>query len=243
MDNREANSNRHPPACTCVDCVNRRLGITKQKIRNTRYNEYHDARNRQNADTPKLRYVLIPTILIILVIVYVVATSNNVNLDTIKSAVQVGQNSPKQEVPNNNVVDKLLDKSVVDYASKFNQYRQSKGLASLEFTDDLNQIASRRLEELKTDFSHTSAGNYNQHLAENIVESKTTIEFVFEVGTLGNQQALEMWKGSPGHNANMLDVSYKYTGYAIGGGYAVQLFSEFKTINGVPQLPPGYSWR
>ena len=41
---------------------------------------------------------------------------------------------------------------------------------------------------------------------------------------------------------NMLDTSYKYTGYAIGGGYAVQLFTEYPTINGEPQLPPSWYW-
>jgi hypothetical protein len=130
-------------------------------------------------------------------------------------------------------VDDLWDTSVDDYANKFNQYRQSTGLSPLEFTDDLNRVAELRLQELYTDFSHYSAGNYNKHLAENIGIS---------TGFLSNSDALSMWQNSPEHNANMLDSSYKYTGYAIGNGYAVQVFTEFTTINGKPQLPPGWYW-
>ena len=35
---------------------------------------------------------------------------------------------------------------------------------------------------------------------------------------------------------------YKYTGYAIGDGYAVQVFTEYPIIDGEPQLPPGWHW-
>lgn len=129
--------------------------------------------------------------------------------------------------------------TVNDYAKMFNQFRQSNGLQPLMFTDDLNRIAALRLQELKTDYSHHSAGNYNQHLGENIAMS---------TGALNNSSALNMWENSPGHRANMLDSTYRYTGYAIydggfwGGAYAVQVFSEFETVNGVPQLPPGWYW-
>jgi len=131
------------------------------------------------------------------------------------------------------VVDDVWETSVDDYANKLNQYRLSKGLNAFEFTDDLNGVAELRLKELYTNFSHYSAGNYNEHLAENIAMS---------TGFLSNSDALLMWQNSPGHNANMLDSSYKYTGYAIGNGYAVQVFTEFTTINGKPQLPPGWYW-
>lgn len=122
---------------------------------------------------------------------------------------------------------------VVDYALIFNEYRVSMGCAPLEFTDDLNRIAELRLKELYANFSHYSLGNYNEHLAENIAMS---------TGFLSNSSVLSMWQNSPGHNENLLDSSYRYTGYAIGNGYAVQVFSEFITINGVPQLPPGWYW-
>lgn len=130
------------------------------------------------------------------------------------------------------VIDYSLT-SVDAYADMFNQYRQTKGLTALKFTDDLNRVATLRLMELHTNFSHDSAGNYNEHLAENIAMS---------TGFLSNSDALELWQNSPGHNANMLNSGYRYTGYAIGNGYAVQLFTEYTTINGEPQLPPGWYW-
>jgi uncharacterized protein YkwD len=132
-----------------------------------------------------------------------------------------------------NIVDDSWDTSVDDYANKFNQYRRSKGLTSLQFTNDLNQLAELRLKELYKSYNHYSAGKYNEHLAENIVMS---------TGLLSNTDALVTWQNSPGHNENMLKSSYKYTGYAIGNGYAVQLFTEYPTINGKPQLPPGWHW-
>jgi uncharacterized protein YkwD len=122
---------------------------------------------------------------------------------------------------------------VQDYAERFNQYRKQNGLQPLIFTDDLNQMAELRLRELYSNFSHYSAGNYNGHLAENITMS---------TGFLNNSGALAMWQSSPGHNANLLDSKYKYTGYAIGNGYAIQLFTSYRTINGKPQLPEGWYW-
>lgn len=113
----------------------------------------------------------------------------------------------------------------------FNEYRESKGLHKLWFSDDLNRVAALRLEEIKRDYSHNSKGGYILHLAENIVK-----------GVSGNRQALYVWKNSYGHNANMLNTEYKYTGYAAGDGYAVQVFSSWETINGEPQLPPGWYW-
>lgn len=89
-----------------------------------------------------------------------------------------------------------------------------------------------RITEIQSDFSHYSGGGYNTHLAENIVE-----------GISGSQEALDCWKGSPGHSANMLDPGYLYTGYACGGGHPVQGFTKWPTINGLPQLPPGWCWR
>ncbi len=119
-----------------------------------------------------------------------------------------------------------------DYANKFNQFRQLNGLQPLIFIDDLNRVATLRLQELYTNFSHSSVGGYNKHLAENINTIST--------GSLSNTSAFTSWQNSPGHNANMLDPNYKYTGYANGNGYAVQVFTKWITINGEPQLPPGY---
>lgn len=48
MDNRGANFNPHPPNCTCVDCVNKRLGI----ITHQKHNSYHPS-NKQRQPSYK----------------------------------------------------------------------------------------------------------------------------------------------------------------------------------------------
>jgi len=122
--------------------------------------------------------------------------------------------------------------TIANYELIFNEYRQANGCSPLIFTDDLNRVAAQRLKEIQVEFRHpTQQEKPNWHLGEIIV-----------MGIRNNQEALECWQGSLGHNANMLDASYKYTGYAIGNGYAVQVFTEWETINGVPQLPAGWYW-
>lgn len=124
--------------------------------------------------------------------------------------------------------------SVEDYAVMFNQYRQSRGCSALVFTEDLTRVAELRLREIQVSFNHFSVGGFNRHLAENI----TMISF----GGLSDREAFDSWMSSPGHNANMLNPEYVCTGYANGGGYAVQVFSSYPTVNGEPQLPPGWYW-
>ncbi len=113
------------------------------------------------------------------------------------------------------------------YQTLFNNYRQQHGLSPLTFTEDLNQIAQIRVREIQQNFSHEGILKYN--LAENIVR-----------GVRNDQEALDAWDKSSGHKANMLNISYKNTGYAISSGFAVQVFSGWDTINGIPQLPPGW---
>jgi len=128
----------------------------------------------------------------------------------------------------------LIRTIAVPYNILYNHFREEYNLEPLVFTDDLNRVAALRLKEIKRDFSHDSLGNYNEHLGENIAMQTG--------GLLSDFQALNLWENSPGHRANMLEADYRYTGYANDGGYAVQVFSEFRTNNGVPQLPEGWFW-
>jgi uncharacterized protein YkwD len=125
---------------------------------------------------------------------------------------------------------KTPEQQIAEYETLFNQYRADNGKEPLIFTDDLNKCAALRLEEIKVNFSHDSAGDITSHVAENLVK-----------GIKNNKEALLCWIDSPGHKYN-LKADYKYTGYAIGRGYAVQLFSDYVTINGTAQLPEGYEW-
>jgi uncharacterized protein YkwD len=292
MNNREANNRSHPPACTCVDCVNRRLGIvTRKKHQPNRVPSSSAHTLPNNQFNTKREYPIgvriisniILSLMVILALglfgggIYGIAKyhgdawnwvskeyhsiANNVinfkdklvtsvstvysipTQDTKNPSIQPTYNAPQATISNpdkttSSAINRASDtiKNVAlrntdtsDYINRFNEYRQLKGCTPLTFTDDLNRIAVLRLAEIKVNYSHNSEGQYNRYLAENIVK-----------GVYNNQDALACWEGSPGHNANMLDKDYKYTGYAAGGGYAVQVFTEWNTVNGIPQLPPGW---
>lgn len=293
LSDRDYMKGKHPPSCTCVDCVNKRLGIITRGAKNSSYrknpthnipqvskrypNNYANSSNSRSVRVLSCIIILIIVSLIIGILgggIYGIAkyhdniwdgissgyhwtanniidikdkivnwfssqslnttnTSNNITKTSTAtpptSTITSPSTSPTSTITSPSQTTSVLIDKVSDFAIRFNEYRQSKGRASLIFTDDLNRIATLRLVEIKENFSHNSKGGYNNHLAENIV-----------MGIYNNQDALECWQGSLGHNANMLNMSYKYTGYAIGGGYAIQVFTEWVTINGEPQLPPGW---
>jgi len=224
----------HPPSCTCAECVEKRLGKYK-KSRRARRKPYRVA-----------SYIILSLALIfILGIVgggiYGVSKYGGDAWHWVSQGYSVIQDkagdvvasiikdvSPAMESGGEAAVTWAVGSTSLEYYENiFNQYRQENGLTPLVFTDDLNHIATLRLEELKVRFSHDS--RYNKYLGENIVE-----------GIGNNQGALSCWQDSPRHNANMLNAGYKNTGYAIGGGYAVQVFSKWDTIDGIPQLPEGW---
>jgi uncharacterized protein YkwD len=126
---------------------------------------------------------------------------------------------------------KTPEQQIAEYETLFNQYRIDNGKEPLIFTDDLNKCAALRLEEIKVNYSHNSAGHYGYRLSENIVK-----------GINDNEHALRAWDRSILHKGGMLSSADKYTGYAIDHGYAVQVFSAYMTINGTAQLPEGYEW-
>lgn len=216
---------RHPPACTCVDCCQRRLSSNRHRVRWSSF------------------VALVKGVLLIGVIVAIVVSFSGVQpLAGYKDAL-VAFTKPyiacvvsKSEAAPVVLAKEALRAAPIapatdaaDYAARFNNYRISQGRAPLEFTDELNRLASLRLTELHTDFSHRSAGGHTPNIGENIIKNVS-----------GNADALNWWQGSPGHNFNLLYVSYKYSGYACDDRYAVQLFSEFPVVNGQVQLPPGY---
>jgi len=80
------------------------------------------------------------------------------------------------------------------------------GLPPLAFNSRLNEIAQQRVEEIKTEFSHSGLRKYG-NFGENIV-----------MGAYSDSKALEAWIGSLGHRDNMLNRTYSQTGYARLGG-------------------------
>jgi hypothetical protein len=112
-----------------------------------------------------------------------------------------------------------LDAEEVQFLSLINQYRASKGLGALQLNNNLN-VASRWM-------SNDMAGkNYFSHTDSNGRDfSKRLTDFGYRSYPQGENiaagynydtaaAAMEAWKNSPGHNANMLNGSYTVIGIA-----------------------------
>ena len=96
-----------------------------------------------------------------------------------------------------------------------NQYRRENGLPPLIYSTRLEAAAESHLRDLwqRNFFSHTNpdgkgpgaravaAGFCHQYVGENLAAGQTTVE-----------NAMQAWKNSPGHNANMLEPLYVYVG-------------------------------
>lgn len=111
-----------------------------------------------------------------------------------------------------------LDSEEARLLELINQYRAANGLGALTLNNTLNQAARWMAQDMATNnyFSHTdSLGRdpfvrmadfgytYNTWKGENLA-----------AGVPGAQAAFDLWKGSPGHNANMLGANYTVIGIA-----------------------------
>ena len=112
-----------------------------------------------------------------------------------------------------------VDSEETTFLAMINQYRAANGLGSLSLNSKLTDAARWMAQDLAAHnyFSHTdSLGrdpfqrmddfgyDYNTWRGENLV-----------AGTESAQASLDMWKGSAGHNANMLNVNYTVIGIAL----------------------------
>ncbi len=117
-----------------------------------------------------------------------------------------------------------MDSEETTFLAMINQYRAANGLGSLSLNSKLNDAARWMAQDLAAHsyFSHTdSLGrdpfqrmdnfgyDYNTWRGENLV-----------AGTEMAQASMDMWKASPGHNANMLNVNYTVIGIARAYGPA-----------------------
>lgn len=102
-----------------------------------------------------------------------------------------------------------------------NGYREQNGLPRLTHDDKLCELAELRAEEISKDYSHAGVearfGTFSyKRLSENIV-----------AGRLTDFATFSSWKGSPSHNAGMLDPLVDKTCVAVNGTYVVQLFIKY----------------
>lgn len=111
-----------------------------------------------------------------------------------------------------------LDSEEMRFLDLINQYRAANGLGALTLNNTLNQTARWMAQDMAANnyFSHTDSQGrdpfvrmaafgytYNTWKGENLA-----------AGVSGAQAAFDLWKGSPGHNANMLGANYTVIGIA-----------------------------
>jgi uncharacterized protein YkwD len=139
-----------------------------------------------------------------------------------------------------------LDGEESAFLTLINNYRAQNGLGPLQASDQLNGVARWMADDMATHnyFSHTdSLGRdpfarmdqlgyaYNTYRGENLV-----------AGTAGAQQAFDLWKGSPGHNANMLSTNYAAIGiarsYNAASSFGWYWATEFGGVVGGSAPPP-----
>ncbi len=123
--------------------------------------------------------------------------------------------------------------------AQINAYRQSNGLGTLQFDEKCMAVSALRVTELPTKWSHTRPNEtpfytafdelgYTRHAAgENLFWQYNSggIDTGSVVST-----AMEGFKNSPGHNANMLRAEWNYCGFGflIDGtnAYVTQIFAD-----------------
>lgn len=139
-----------------------------------------------------------------------------------------------------------LDSEEQAFLVTINDYRTQNGLGPLELNDSLNNVARWMATDLGANnyFSHTdSLGrdpfqrmdqmgyNYNTWRGENLV-----------AGTETSPYAFQLWRDSPGHQANMLGANYTVIGiarvYTATSNYGWYWATEFGGEGGAPPPPP-----
>jgi len=139
-----------------------------------------------------------------------------------------------------------------------NEYRAENGLGSIPASSSLCTVGDLHVQDLATEAPHTAA-NCNLHSWSDAgawsgccyTPDHAAAQCMWDKpreltdypgngyenaagggGSLGPAEALELWKGSPGHNAVMLNegtwanLTWNAVGVGISGGYAVLWFGE-----------------
>lgn len=151
----------------------------------------------------------------------------------------IGLNKPAGALTNCSVADNSIDGEEQAFLGLINTYRAQNGLGALSMSTNLNRASTWMAADMgqKNYFSHTdSLGRspstravdcgYPQGAGENIAAGTnwSTASAVFAA-----------WQGSAGHNANMLNGSYRQIGisrvFTSGSTYGWYWVTDFGTTN------------
>ena len=101
------------------------------------------------------------------------------------------------------------------------EYRLSKKLNALKHDEILCNIANKRVEEIKDNFSHEG---FQKYKGDNRPKGYIAIGENLVTGVDSSTTAFSSWKLSPSHNENLLFEPYISTCVKCSESYCVQLF-------------------
>ncbi len=123
-----------------------------------------------------------------------------------------------EAITNCDVQDLTYEQEEADFLTLINDYRASKGKDPLTVSQHLNQAASWQAHSLATEdyFSHTDSSGRTASARAKDCGAQGGIGENITAGTVRDtaQEAFDAWKASAGHNANMLNDSYRQIGIA-----------------------------
>jgi uncharacterized protein YkwD len=131
-------------------------------------------------------------------------------------------------------VDATMDSEETAFLALINAHRQQNGLAKLAPSYALTRAAAWKSKDLGENayFAHDDlARTWVQRVRDCGYGFNTYIGENIAAGVQTAQQAFDLWKNSPGHNANMLGANYTSIGigryYVSGSPYGWYWTTEF----------------
>jgi hypothetical protein len=157
----------------------------------------------------------------------------------VSGVLGIGDRAPAQALTNCSVADNSVDSQEAQFLTLINNYRTQNGLPTLTMSTNLNRAASWLAVDMATKnyFSHTdSLGRSPSTRAQNCDYPGGAGENI-AAGTVRDtaQEAFDAWRASSGHNANMLNSSYRMIGiaryYGSGSTYGWYWVTDFGLVN------------
>ncbi|MEX0782361.1 MAG: CAP domain-containing protein [Dehalococcoidia bacterium] len=155
------------------------------------------------------------------------------------SVSAVANVAPARALTNCSVADMTVDSQEAQFLTLINNYRAQNGRSALQMSTNLNRASTWMAVDLATRnyFSHTdSSGRSPSTRAQNCDYPGGAGENI-AAGTVRDtaQEAFDAWKASSGHNANMLNSSYRMIGiarhYRSGSQYGWYWVTNFGLVN------------
>jgi uncharacterized protein YkwD len=142
-----------------------------------------------------------------------------------------------EALSNCTVSDMSFDSEEQAFLSLINNYRAQNGVPALTVSTNLNRSASWLAQDMATKayFSHTDSAGRSVGTRVANCDGKGANGENIAAGTVKDTaaEAFEMWRNSAGHNANMLNASYKQIGiaryYAASSPYTWYWVTDFST--------------